>query len=104
MIAVIVSFLCLIAVVISCVQKHTNNVDGVIIGRGSKNYAPIPPGLDDSKCSDGSKHNIGQMLAKGVSRRYLFQGNQKNILSPRRKYEAQATPIFEDSGEQYATN
>ena len=37
-IGVVVSFLCLLAVVVSCVQRHTNRVDENIERRGDVNY------------------------------------------------------------------
>ena len=44
------------------------------------------------------------MLAKGVSRKFIFNGNPKQVVSPSMKYQGHASPIFEDSQEQYATN
>ena len=98
-IGVVVSFLCLLAVIISCIQRHTNRVDGRIHnGQTQVMYDKLKGARQpEQNTMDGSKHNIGQMLAKGVSRKYLFNGNPKNLLSPRRKYVDHATPIFEDS-------
>ena len=100
-ITVIVTFLCLLAVIISCIQKHTNQVSDTMRG---DNGPQIYRKMDEQNNSNSVKHNIGQMLAKGVSRKYLFHGNPKHLVSPSKKYEAHATPIFEDSQEQYATN
>ena len=61
---------------------------------GTQIYRKIDEQNNDK---NGGKHNIGQMLAKGVSRKFIFHGDRKHLVSPSKKYEAQATPIFEDS-------
>ena len=49
---------------------------------------------------EGAKHNIGTMLGKAVSRKYIaFNGVDKSTLSPATKYGDQAMPILEDSQE-----
>ena len=96
-IGIVVSFLCLLAIVISCVQRHTNTSDEQLARPGEQTYDKLKGTQQEDAVI--SRHNIGQMLAKGVSRKYLFNGNPKNVISPSRKYCEHATPIFEDSQE-----
>ena len=99
-IGVVVAFLCLLAVVVSCVQRHSNRVDENLDRQGEINYDKLKGQQQEGTIKQGAKHNIGTMLGKAVSRKYIaFNGVEKSTMSPATKYGEQAVPILEDSQE-----
>ena len=103
LVATVIAFVALAAFFVKCVQRQgvhgaTHNRDPSLI------YREIKHDEGDSLTSEEiERFNIGHILAKGTSRKHLFTGKVRQPADPVKKYAYQATPINEDSQEQYNT-
>lgn len=101
MIACIIAFVCLAAIFVKCIQKHSTGE--VANGETHADYGELKNRLNDSLSDENEQFNIGHIVQKSQSRKHFFTGTMKRPVSPTKKYAGQVTPIPEDSQEQYNT-